>query len=198
MPCLSIRTSSDTKRSAQAPVSVSTHRTELTVHTVNNPQCSSSMSPVTALGHSSPVRRASALDAVRACSSGASSCSSVRPSSRLPRAGRCSWVAVSPSGLASPSTPLPHRRGSRSLLPHTGAAVSARCTTVSCVAAVDVLCAALLRSDVTPGCFFIGSIPATGIMVGSQNLNSTWAWRLPLILQVSCRDADALTRAHSL
>ncbi|KAG7087229.1 hypothetical protein E1B28_013210 [Marasmius oreades] len=33
-------------------------------------------------------------------------------------------------------------------------------------------------------CFFIGSIPATGAMVGTENLNSTWAWRLPLLLQV--------------
>ncbi|KAF8169045.1 general substrate transporter [Mycena galopus ATCC 62051] len=34
-------------------------------------------------------------------------------------------------------------------------------------------------------CFFIGSIPATGAMVGTQMMNSTWAWRLPLILQVA-------------
>ncbi|KAJ7688308.1 general substrate transporter [Mycena rosella] len=34
-------------------------------------------------------------------------------------------------------------------------------------------------------CFFIGSIPATGSMVGSAKLNSTWAWRLPLILQIA-------------
>ncbi|KAI0692184.1 general substrate transporter [Cerioporus squamosus] len=33
-------------------------------------------------------------------------------------------------------------------------------------------------------CFFIGSIPATGVMVGTETMNSTWAWRLPLILQV--------------
>ncbi|THU85454.1 general substrate transporter [Dendrothele bispora CBS 962.96] len=33
-------------------------------------------------------------------------------------------------------------------------------------------------------CFFIGSIPATGAMVGTEKMNSTWAWRLPLILQV--------------
>ncbi|KAJ7775656.1 general substrate transporter [Mycena maculata] len=33
-------------------------------------------------------------------------------------------------------------------------------------------------------CFFIGSIPATGSMVGTELLNSTWAWRLPLILQI--------------
>ncbi len=33
-------------------------------------------------------------------------------------------------------------------------------------------------------CFFIGSIPATGAMVGTQKMNSTWAWRLPLILQI--------------
>ncbi|KAJ6603053.1 general substrate transporter [Mycena sp. CBHHK59/15] len=33
-------------------------------------------------------------------------------------------------------------------------------------------------------CFFIGSIPATGSMVGTVKLNSTWAWRLPLILQI--------------
>nr|GAT54792.1 general substrate transporter [Mycena chlorophos] len=33
-------------------------------------------------------------------------------------------------------------------------------------------------------CFFIGSIPATGSMVGTELLNSTWAWRLPLLLQV--------------
>ncbi|KAK0440863.1 general substrate transporter [Desarmillaria tabescens] len=31
-------------------------------------------------------------------------------------------------------------------------------------------------------CFFIGSIPATGAMIGTQKMNSTWAWRLPLIL----------------
>ncbi|KAJ6473126.1 general substrate transporter [Mycena sanguinolenta] len=34
-------------------------------------------------------------------------------------------------------------------------------------------------------CFFIGSIPATGAMVGTQTMNSTWAWRLPLILQIA-------------
>ncbi|PIL37645.1 MFS general substrate transporter [Ganoderma sinense ZZ0214-1] len=33
-------------------------------------------------------------------------------------------------------------------------------------------------------CFFVGAIPATGIMVGTQTMNSTWAWRLPLMLQV--------------
>ncbi|EIM81448.1 general substrate transporter [Stereum hirsutum FP-91666 SS1] len=33
-------------------------------------------------------------------------------------------------------------------------------------------------------CFFIGSIPATGAMVGTNKMNSTWAWRLPLILQI--------------
>ncbi|KAJ7075750.1 general substrate transporter [Mycena belliarum] len=33
-------------------------------------------------------------------------------------------------------------------------------------------------------CFFIGSIPATGAMVGTGKLNSTWAWRLPLLLQI--------------
>ncbi|KAJ6544360.1 general substrate transporter [Mycena capillaripes] len=33
-------------------------------------------------------------------------------------------------------------------------------------------------------CFFIGSIPATGAMVGTQTMNSTWAWRLPLMLQI--------------
>ncbi|TRM68109.1 general substrate transporter [Schizophyllum amplum] len=33
-------------------------------------------------------------------------------------------------------------------------------------------------------CFFIGSMPATGAMVGTQRLASTWAWRLPLVLQV--------------
>ncbi|PBK92000.1 MFS general substrate transporter [Armillaria gallica] len=33
-------------------------------------------------------------------------------------------------------------------------------------------------------CFFIGSILATGAMVGTQKMNSTWAWRLPLILQI--------------
>ncbi|KAF9264331.1 general substrate transporter [Marasmius fiardii PR-910] len=33
-------------------------------------------------------------------------------------------------------------------------------------------------------CFFIGSIPATGAMVGTAKMNSTWAWRLPLLLQV--------------
>ncbi|KAE9394996.1 general substrate transporter [Gymnopus androsaceus JB14] len=33
-------------------------------------------------------------------------------------------------------------------------------------------------------CFFIGSIPATGAMVGTVKMNSTWAWRLPLMLQV--------------
>ncbi|KIY73154.1 general substrate transporter [Cylindrobasidium torrendii FP15055 ss-10] len=33
-------------------------------------------------------------------------------------------------------------------------------------------------------CFFIGSIPATGAMVGSIKLQSTWAWRLPLLLQI--------------
>ncbi|KAL0570367.1 hypothetical protein V5O48_011598 [Marasmius crinis-equi] len=33
-------------------------------------------------------------------------------------------------------------------------------------------------------CFFIGSIPATGAMVGTEKMNSTWAWRLPLVLQV--------------
>ncbi|KAK0209675.1 general substrate transporter [Armillaria fumosa] len=33
-------------------------------------------------------------------------------------------------------------------------------------------------------CFFIGSIPATGAMVGTQKMNSTWAWRLPLVLQI--------------
>ncbi|KAL1675416.1 general substrate transporter [Schizophyllum commune] len=33
-------------------------------------------------------------------------------------------------------------------------------------------------------CFFIGSIPATGAMVGTEKMASTWAWRLPLILQV--------------
>ncbi|KAJ7499905.1 general substrate transporter [Mycena latifolia] len=33
-------------------------------------------------------------------------------------------------------------------------------------------------------CFFIGSIPATGSMVGTGKLSSTWAWRLPLILQI--------------
>ncbi|KAJ7815940.1 general substrate transporter [Mycena olivaceomarginata] len=33
-------------------------------------------------------------------------------------------------------------------------------------------------------CFFIGSIPATGAMVGTQKMSSTWAWRLPLILQI--------------
>ncbi|KAJ7733328.1 general substrate transporter [Mycena metata] len=33
-------------------------------------------------------------------------------------------------------------------------------------------------------CFFIGSMPATGAMVGTQKMNSTWAWRLPLILQI--------------
>ncbi|KAI0684423.1 general substrate transporter [Earliella scabrosa] len=32
--------------------------------------------------------------------------------------------------------------------------------------------------------FFIGAIPATGIMVGTETMNSTWAWRLPLLLQV--------------
>ena len=34
------------------------------------------------------------------------------------------------------------------------------------------------------GHFFIGAIPATGIMVGTETMNSTWAWRLPLLLQV--------------
>ncbi|KAJ3760098.1 general substrate transporter [Lentinula raphanica] len=33
-------------------------------------------------------------------------------------------------------------------------------------------------------CFFLGSIPATGAMVGTQKMNSTWAWRLPLMLQI--------------
>ncbi|KAK1224840.1 hypothetical protein PQX77_012257 [Marasmius sp. AFHP31] len=33
-------------------------------------------------------------------------------------------------------------------------------------------------------CFFIGSIPATGAMVGTEKMNSTWAWRLPLVLQI--------------
>ncbi|KAJ7599106.1 general substrate transporter [Mycena floridula] len=33
-------------------------------------------------------------------------------------------------------------------------------------------------------CFFVGSIPATGAMVGTVKMNSTWAWRLPLLLQV--------------
>ncbi|KAJ7196945.1 general substrate transporter [Mycena pura] len=33
-------------------------------------------------------------------------------------------------------------------------------------------------------CFFVGSIPATGAMVGTQELSSTWAWRMPLILQI--------------
>ncbi|KAF5338177.1 hypothetical protein D9758_014717 [Tetrapyrgos nigripes] len=33
-------------------------------------------------------------------------------------------------------------------------------------------------------CFFIGSIPATGAMVGTGEMNSTWAWRIPLVLQV--------------
>ncbi|KAK0492656.1 general substrate transporter [Armillaria luteobubalina] len=33
-------------------------------------------------------------------------------------------------------------------------------------------------------CFFIGSIPATGAMVGTQKMNSTLAWRLPLVLQI--------------
>ncbi|KAF9455229.1 hypothetical protein BDZ94DRAFT_1120975, partial [Collybia nuda] len=32
-------------------------------------------------------------------------------------------------------------------------------------------------------CFFIGSMPATGAMVGTIKLHSTWAWRLPLLLQ---------------
>ncbi|CAK5266404.1 unnamed protein product [Mycena citricolor] len=34
-------------------------------------------------------------------------------------------------------------------------------------------------------CFFIGSIPATGSMVGTAKINTTWAWRLPLVLQVA-------------
>ncbi|KAJ7277557.1 general substrate transporter [Mycena rebaudengoi] len=34
-------------------------------------------------------------------------------------------------------------------------------------------------------CFFIGSMPATGSMVGTENMNSTWAWRLPLLLQIA-------------
>ncbi|KAJ7916244.1 general substrate transporter [Mycena leptocephala] len=33
-------------------------------------------------------------------------------------------------------------------------------------------------------CFFIGSIPATGSMVGTEKMNSTWAWRMPLLLQI--------------
>ena len=33
-------------------------------------------------------------------------------------------------------------------------------------------------------CFFIGQMPATGAMVGTIKMNSTWAWRLPSILQV--------------
>ncbi|KIK63663.1 hypothetical protein GYMLUDRAFT_986318 [Collybiopsis luxurians FD-317 M1] len=33
-------------------------------------------------------------------------------------------------------------------------------------------------------CFFIGSIPATGAMVGTVKMHSTWAWRLPLMLQI--------------
>ncbi|KAI0692185.1 general substrate transporter [Cerioporus squamosus] len=33
-------------------------------------------------------------------------------------------------------------------------------------------------------CFFVGAIPATGVMVGSQTMNSTWSWRLPLLLQI--------------
>ncbi|KAK7053714.1 general substrate transporter [Favolaschia claudopus] len=33
-------------------------------------------------------------------------------------------------------------------------------------------------------CFFIGSIPATGAMVGTQKMSTTWAWRLPLLLQI--------------
>ncbi|KAJ7166086.1 general substrate transporter [Mycena filopes] len=33
-------------------------------------------------------------------------------------------------------------------------------------------------------CFFIGSMPATGAMVGTQTMSSTWAWRLPLLLQI--------------
>ncbi|KAF8913540.1 general substrate transporter [Mucidula mucida] len=33
-------------------------------------------------------------------------------------------------------------------------------------------------------CFFIGSIPATGAMVGTIKMASTWSWRLPLLLQV--------------
>ncbi|KAF7294522.1 General substrate transporter [Mycena kentingensis (nom. inval.)] len=33
-------------------------------------------------------------------------------------------------------------------------------------------------------CFFIGSMPATGSMIGTSEFNSTWAWRLPLLLQI--------------
>ncbi|KAJ7062804.1 general substrate transporter [Mycena amicta] len=33
-------------------------------------------------------------------------------------------------------------------------------------------------------CFFVGSMPATGSMVGTELLGSTWAWRLPLLLQI--------------
>ncbi|KAJ7165683.1 general substrate transporter [Mycena crocata] len=34
-------------------------------------------------------------------------------------------------------------------------------------------------------CFFLGSIPATGSMVGTATMGTTWAWRLPLLLQVA-------------
>ena len=37
------------------------------------------------------------------------------------------------------------------------------------------------------GCFFVGAIPATGIMVRTETFNSTWAWRLPLLIQVRLR-----------
>ena len=37
---------------------------------------------------------------------------------------------------------------------------------------------------VLTGCYFVGAIPATGVMVGTQTMNSTWSWRLPLLLQV--------------
>ena len=45
----------------------------------------------------------------------------------------------------------------------------------------------VLTACCVAGCFFVGAIPATGVMVGTQTMNSTWSWRLPLLLQVCCQ-----------
>ncbi|KAJ6579663.1 general substrate transporter [Mycena vulgaris] len=45
-------------------------------------------------------------------------------------------------------------------------------------------------------CFFIGSIPATGSMVGTSKMSSTWAWRLPLILQIAPPGAWLISRGR--
>lgn len=149
---------------------------------------------VIALEHSSPGRPASGLVVVQECSSAGSSSSSARQSSPRHRTARCSWGVGSRSVSVLLSARPRHRHGLPSLLPPTGGVASALCTTVRFheLKHLDEL-----KHISRTGCFFVGAIPASGIMVGTQTMNSTWSWRLPLLLQVrpilsrpTCGSAD--------